>query len=250
VTDQQFKHLFSPFKIGGMTVRNRIVFSAHVPLYWRRDEGPNERARDYYVARAKGGLGMIVLPQNYVAPLTTEYAEMAMLIDKTMSGYRMLSDAIHEHGAKVLGQLTHLGIRGVPALFGGAGIGPSPTPMPVGIMPPVSEVPHEMEIEEIKKFPGAYARAAARMRETGYDGVEISSTVGAGTLLVSFLSPYYNKRKDEYGGSLENRMRLHVEILDAVRKAVGSDFVVGMRLVSDELLDSGLTMDDAKIYAP
>jgi 2,4-dienoyl-CoA reductase-like NADH-dependent reductase (Old Yellow Enzyme family) len=92
-----------------------------------------------------------------------------------------------------------------------------------------------MEIEDIKKFPDAYARAASRMRESGYDGVEISSTVGAGTLLVSFLSPYYNKRTDEYGGSLENRLRLHFEILETIRKVAGSDFVVGMRLVSDEL---------------
>jgi thioredoxin reductase len=109
--------------------------------------------------------------------------------------------------------------------------------------------PYEMEIEHIKQTVSAYANAAKRLQSAGFDGVEISSTVGAGMLLVSFLSPVSNRRTDEYGGSLENRMRIHREISEAVRGAVGPDFVVGMRLVADELINKGLTLDDAREIA-
>jgi thioredoxin reductase len=106
-----------------------------------------------------------------------------------------------------------------------------------------------MEIDDIKRVVEAYAAAARRLQNAGFDGVEISSTVGAGLLLVSFLSPIYNKREDEYGGSLENRMRIHLEILEAVRNAVGPDFAVGLRMIADELINNGLTLDDTRVIA-
>ena len=248
--EQEFKQLFSPSRIGKVELRNRIVLSSHNPAYWRINEGPNERGLDYYIARVKGGVGLVILPQNVVGPPTSADAAWALQNDAAIPAYKMLSEAIHAYGAKVFGQLMHPGVRGNVSLFGGAGLGPSSTPYPGGLAPPEHEAPHEMEIEDIGKRVDDYAAAALRLKETGYDGVEISSTVGAGGLLVGFLSPYYNKRTDEYGGSLENRMRIHFEILDAIREAVGSDFVVGVRLVSDELLDGGLTLDDAKIIAP
>jgi thioredoxin reductase len=106
-----------------------------------------------------------------------------------------------------------------------------------------------MDIDDIKQVVASYAETASRLREAGYDGVEISSTVGAGQLLVSFLNPLINRRTDEYGGSLENRFRLHMEIINAVRKAVGTDFVVGLRLIGDMLMDGGTTLDDTKVLA-
>ncbi|MFC1886069.1 FAD-dependent oxidoreductase [Thermodesulfobacteriota bacterium] len=250
MAEQQFKNLFSPGKIGKVELTNRIVLSSHNPSYWRLDEGPNERARDYYIERVKGGVGLIVLPMNAVSPPTSAEALIAVKNDKAIPNYKMVSEAIHEHGAKVFGQLMHPGVRGNVSVFGGSALGPSSTPYPPGLMPPEYEIPHEMEIEEIKQLVDDFAGAALRLQETGYDGVEISSTVGAGGLLVAFLSPYYNKRTDEYGGSFENRLRLHFDILDAIRDSVGPDFVVGIRLVADELLDGGLTLDDAKTIAP
>jgi len=106
-----------------------------------------------------------------------------------------------------------------------------------------------MDIDDIKQVVASYADTASRLREAGYDGAEISSTVGAGQLLVSFLNPLTNRRTDDYGGSLENRFRLHMEIINAVRKAVGHDFVVGLRLIGDMLMDGGTTLDDTRVLA-
>jgi len=247
---QEFKHLFSPLTIRNVTVPNRIVFSAHVPVYWPIHQGPNERAMQYYLARVKGGAGLIVLPQNAVAPMSTAGGFVAMQNAGAMPAYEALATAVHDHGAKLFGQLLHAGPRIDGALTGGTGFAPSPIQFPGGLMASEYTTPYEMEIDDIKRVVAAYADAAKRLQDAGFDGVEVSSTVGAGMLLVSFLSPLSNRRMDEYGGSLENRMRIHQEILEAVRKAVGPDFVVGMRLVADELTNRGLTLDDARAVAP
>ena len=107
----------------------------------------------------------------------------------------------------------------------------------------------EISVEEIKLIVKSYAESARRMQETGYDGVEITSDMGTGGLLTSFLSPLSNRRTDEYGGSLDNRFRFQMEIIDAVRKAVGPDFVVGFRLVGDMLMNGGTALDDTKVLA-
>jgi 2,4-dienoyl-CoA reductase-like NADH-dependent reductase (Old Yellow Enzyme family)/thioredoxin reductase len=168
-----------------------------------------------------------------------------------MPAFEMISKAIHEHGTKAVAQLVHLGPDTGVLESGGAGLAASAVGGISGLLPSIlgSDIPHEMDKDDIKQIVASYADTAYRMRETGYDGVEISSAVGAGMLLISFLSPLTNRRTDEYGGSLENRFRLHTEIIDAVRKAVGSDFVVGMRLVGDMLVDGGTTLDDTKVLA-
>jgi mycofactocin system FadH/OYE family oxidoreductase 2 len=251
LAEQEFKHLFSSLKIGTMTVRNRIVFPAHATWFFPTHEAPNERAMRYFAARAKGGVGLIVTTMNMVWPPSTAGGYVATRDDKAMPAFKMISQAIHEHGAKVVAQLAHLGQFTGMLEDGGAGLAPSATGGISGLLPSIlgSDIAHEMDIDEIKQVVASYADTAYRMRETGYDGVEISSAWGAGTLLVSFLNPLTNKRTDEYGGNLENRFRLHMEIIDAVRKAVGPDFVVGLRLVGDMLIDGSTTLDDAKVLA-
>lgn len=247
---QEFKHLFTPMKIHNVTVPNRVVFSAHVPLYWPVHQGPNERALQYFLARARGGAGLIILGQNLVKPLSTAGGFVAVQNDRALPAYEAFCTAIHDQGTKVFGQLVHSGPRTDGALTGGTGFAPSPIQFPGGLMPSEYTIPLEMDLDDIRQVVSAYAGAAKRLQKAGFDGVEISSTVGAGMLLVSFLSPVSNRRTDEYGGSLENRMRIHREILEAVRAAVGPDFVVGMRLVADELINRGLTLDDAREIAP
>ena len=236
-------------KIHNVTVPNRIVFSAHRPLYWPTSDGPNERALNYYLARIDGGVGLIVLPQNIVWPLSTAGGFVAMQNDRAMPAYEALGKAVHDHGGKLFGQLVHSGPRVNGTLAGGTGFAPSAIQLPGGMFTSEFTPPYEMDTEEIGNVVSAYAAAAKRLQTAGFDGVEISSTVGAGMLLVYFLSPVYNRRTDEYGGNLENRMRIHHEILDAVRVAVGPDFAVGIRLVADELINGGLTLDDARIIA-
>lgn len=250
MAEQQFKHLFSPKTIRNVTIPNRVVFSAHVPLYWPMNQGPNERALQYFLARARGGVGLIILGQNAVTTLNTAGGgTMALQSDRALPAYEAFCTAVHENGAKLFGQLLHAGPRIDGALTGGTGFSPSPIQFPGGLFPSEFTTPVEMDIDDIQQVVSAYAAAAKKLQNAGFDGVEISSTVGAGMLLVSFLSPISNRRTDEYGGSLENRMRIHREILEAVRKAVGPDFAVGMRLVADELINRGLTLDDAKVIA-
>ncbi|MBI4768664.1 MAG: NAD(P)-binding protein, partial [Deltaproteobacteria bacterium] len=246
---QVLKHLFSPMTIGKLSIPNRIVFSAHVPVYWPINQGPGERALQYYLARVKGGVGLIILPQNAVMPMSTAGGVVAIQSDRALPEFQALAAAVHDHGARIFGQLLHAGPRINGTLIGGTGFAPSPIQFPGGLMASEYTTPYEMEIEHIKQTVSAYANAAKRLQSAGFDGVEISSTVGAGMLLVSFLSPVSNRRTDEYGGSLENRMRIHREISEAVREAVGPDFVVGMRLVADELINKGLTLDDAREIA-
>ncbi len=246
---QEFKYLFTPMKIHNVTIPNRVVFSAHVPLYWPINQGPNERALQYFLARAKGGVGLIILGQNAVGAMSTAGGFMAIQNDRSLPAYEGLATALHDQGTKLFGQLLHAGPRIDGSLTGGTGFAPSPIQFPGGLMAPEYSTPYEMEIDHIQQVVSAYADAAKRLQSVGFDGVEISSTVGAGMLLVSFLSPLSNRRQDEYGGSLENRMKIHREILEAVRASVGPDFAVGMRLVADELINRGLTLDDARVIA-
>ena len=251
MAEQEFRHLFSPIKIGNITLRNRIVCPAHCTAFFGEGEPPNERMARYLAARAKGGAGMIVTPQNVVWPSSTSLSYVATCDDKAMPAYEMISRAVHDHGAKVVAQLTHLGSLTGFIYDAGAGFSASASGGVMGMLPNAlgNSVTHEISIEEIKLIVKSYAASARRMRETGYDGVEITSDMGTGSLLVSFLSPVTNRRTDEYGGSPENRSRLLMEVIDAVRKAVGADFVVGLRLVGDMLMNGGTTLDDAKVIA-
>jgi mycofactocin system FadH/OYE family oxidoreductase 2 len=251
LAEPEFRHLFSPIKIGTMTVPNRIVFPAHWTWLFSPHEAPNDRIMHYFATRANGGAGLIVTTPNMVWPPSTSGGYVATRDDEAMPAFEMISQAIHEHGAKAVAQLVHLGPDTGVLESAGAGLAASAVGGISGLLPSIlgSDIPHEIDKDDIKQIVASYADTAYRMRETGYDGVEISSAVGAGMLLVSFLSPLTNRRTDEYGGSLENRFRLHTEIIDAVRKAVGSDFVVGLRLVGDMLVDGGTTLDDTKVLA-
>jgi mycofactocin system FadH/OYE family oxidoreductase 2 len=248
---QEFKHLFSPLKIGPMTVPNRIVCPAHWTCFFPQDAPPNERLMYYLAARARGGAGLIITPQNTVWPSSTARGYVATHDDKAIPAFKMVSRAIQEHGARAIAQMVHFGSATGYLTTGGAGLSPTPMGGVGGLLPHSlgNDVPHEMDIDDIKQVVASYADTACRLREAGYDGVEISSTVGAGQLLVSFLNPLSNRRTDDYGGSLENRFRIHLEIIDAVRKAVGRDFVVGLRLIGDMLMDGGTTLNDTKVLA-
>ena len=247
---QEYQHLFTPIKIGPMTVPNRIALNAHAHRFYSSTGTPNERAVNYYVTKAKGGVGLIIMPYGAVAPYSTTGGRVATQDDNAIPAFAAAVKALHECDTRVVIQLHHHGKYASPRALGGAALAPSPIMgglLPVGFLG-AHEIPHEMEIDEIKRVVTAYGSAAYRMREAGYDGVEISAVLSF--LLGSFMSPATNQRTDEYGGSLENRLRLPLEVIDAVRGAVGPDFVVGMKIDGDEYIDGGLTLDDMKVIAP
>ena len=234
---QQFPHLFSPLKIGTMTARNRIFSSPHHPLYL--DPGTlthGDRMINYWVAKAKGGVGMIGTYLSPISPAGSMFGRQG-----TADAFKRAADAVHEHGAKLICQLANQGAQG------GAGSS-APSAVPTENMQGVMYIPLELTREEIKGFPDAFAHAATVAKEAGLDGVELHGAHGY--LFTQFMSPHSNRRKDEYGGSLENRMRFATEVLEAIRAAVGDDYPVGIRVSADEFVWGGYTLDDMLIMAP
>jgi len=239
---QDFKHLFSPIKIGPMMVRNRIYSSPHHPLYdYLTGAGLfGERMVNYWVAKAKGGIGMIGTYLTEVGGRNTGPFHQPEAVET----FRRAADAVHQYGATIICQIAHSG--GQAGSHVQASWAPSALSMPNNMMERF--VPHEMTKDEIKKVIGNFAYAAAVAKEAGIDGVGIHGAHGY--LVSEFMSPYFNRRTDEYGGSLENRMRFPLELINAVRDAVGEDFVVGIRINADEFVEGGFTLDDFLVMAP
>ncbi|MFQ5934421.1 MAG: FAD-dependent oxidoreductase, partial [Dehalococcoidia bacterium] len=231
----QFRYLFSQYQLRNLTLRNRVVSTAHTTSLVE-DGMPGDRYVAYVAEKAKGGCGLIITFGSAGVHHTSAgsaWGEVDLFDDRVIPYLQKMADAVHGHGAKIISQMTHRGHRGNSGMY------PDPLLAPSAI-PEGShrETPHEMEKEEIRTIQAAYVQAALRVRKGRFDGVEI--LVGYHHLPEQFLSPFSNKRADEYGGSLENRMRFIVEVIDKVRDAVGDDFVVGLRVGGDEKLEGGL----------
>jgi len=248
-TDQairRYPHVLSPMRVGGVMIRNRVFSSAHgtgfatVGLI-------NDRHIEYHRARARGGIGLIVIEATSVdsSPLMgggSRNAGLRNSADDVLPGYRALSAAVHAEGARIFCLLSHSGRNSVMSPDGRPPVAPSSIPMDR-----TRDIPHELEREEIEAIVEAFANAARRCREGGLDGVELSFTHG--NLVQQFLSPSSNKRQDEYGGSEERRLRLAREVLQACRAAVGPDFPLGIRFSADELIEDGYRLADGLRYA-
>jgi mycofactocin system FadH/OYE family oxidoreductase 2 len=238
----QFKYLFSPLRIGRITVPNRISFSSHLTNL-AENNLPSEKQMYYLAERARGGAGLIITEEQTVHPTDHAYEK---LIDawklEVVPGYRKICRAVHEFETRIFAQLNHNGGQGDGSYSRLPVWGPSPVP---DFM--FREVPKEMEIEDIREITGSFCRAAVNVREGGFDGVELQ--LGHSSLLRQFLSPLTNLRADDYGGSLENRMRFPLEVIAAVRKTVGADYTLGIRLCADEMVQGGLTLDNVKEIA-
>jgi 2,4-dienoyl-CoA reductase-like NADH-dependent reductase (Old Yellow Enzyme family)/thioredoxin reductase len=246
--EDQFKNLFSPIQIGSVTLRNRIVMPAHVGRFHPTSDAPNERALNYFEARAKGGVGLIITAPNMIRWLTTAPLHASLESDSCITDYKRLADAVHKHGAKIFGQLSHFGSYANARFFGGGStFAPSAIARVSPFNPLPRGIPMEMDTDDIQRFVEAFASAAGRLKKAGYDGVEIAAMYGM--LVNSFLSPIFNRRTDQYGGNMENRMRFLLEIIAAIREREGSDFVVGVRFTGDEFADGGYTIDHAKEIA-
>ena len=239
----QFSYLFAPQKIGHLTISNRIFFPAHGSLF-AEDNLPGERLAYYYAERAKGGVGLIITEVTSVHPTCQSFERVILGFDKrVILGFKRIADMVHEHGTRIFCQLWHCGRDMATTLFTRRPIwAPSPIPGPTS-----REIPHEMEIDEIRDVIQGYVTTARNVKEGNFDGVEIHTAHGY--LIHQFLSPWSNKRTDEYGGSLENRMRLANEVIDGIRKECGNEFVVGIRISGDELTPGGLDLEDMKIIA-
>jgi N-methyl-L-proline demethylase len=230
--------LLQPFQLRHLTLRNRILTTAHEPAY--SEEGmPKARYRRYHEERAKGGIAITMTAGSaVVAPDTPAvFGNLHLYDDRIVPWLRELCDAVHAHGAAVMIQITHLGRR---TTWNRADWLPVIAPSSVR-EPAHRGFPKEMEDWDIERVVRAYADAAARAQAGGMDGIEIEAY---GHLVDQFWSPATNRRRDGYGGTLDNRLRFTHEVLAAVRRAVGPEFIVGIRMVADEQREGGLNQEE------
>lgn len=234
-----FTHLFEPARIGGMTIRNRIVMLPMTTGYGESDETVGRRFIRFFADRARGGAGLIIIPFSPVRAGSPE--EPGLFHDRFVPFLRPLTSRLRDEGAKSAAQL----ITSYHIAFGDGGpevVGPSPVMNQM-----MRVVPRALTVDEIRSVVAEYGKAARRAREGGFDAVEI--LVGGGYLLNRFLSPVSNQRDDGYGGTLENRMRIILEIIASVREEAGKDFPVGCRLNIDEQMTGGHTLAESKVVA-
>ncbi|HEV2551612.1 MAG TPA: NADH:flavin oxidoreductase [Stellaceae bacterium] len=230
--------LLQPFRLKHLTLRNRLMSTAHEPSY-TEDGMPKERYRLYHAEKAKGGIALTMFGgSSVVAPDSPQaFGNILLYKDEVVRWLRELADAVHEHGAAVMIQVTHLGRR---TSWNRSDWLPVVAPSPVR-EPAHRAFPKAAEDWDIARIVGQYAAAAERCKAAGLDGLEIDCY---GHLMDQFWSPATNKRDDDYGGSLDNRMRFSLAVLHAIRQSVGSDFLVGVRMVCDEDWEKGLSKEE------
>ncbi len=241
--------LFSPIKIGNLTLRNRIVMppmatAIEGPGGSREDTGlPSDTTVAYYAERAKKQVGMVIVEHTYVTKRGKAHkGQLGLESDDAVPVFERLAQAIRANGAVAAIQLNHVGALGNPEVTGHEPVGPSDKPNPRS-----ERKPRGMTKGEILEVQGLFAAAAKRARLAGFDAVEIHSAHGY--LGSQFLSPLTNTRTDEYGGSSENRARFILETVAKVKALVGRDYPVFVRLGSVDGIEGGFTPEDAAVVA-
>jgi 2,4-dienoyl-CoA reductase (NADPH2) len=235
---QRYPLLFSPLRIGPITVANRVVFSAHLTNY-AEDGLPTEQHAAYYAARAAGGAGLIITEEHSTHPTDWPYEKLIHGYHRSVvPGYRRITDAVHRHGVPIFAQINHNGGQ-ASGMY---------TRLPVWAPSPVAdplfrEVPHAVSEAEIAEIVAGYVIVSGHCRDGGFDGLELQCSHSS--IVRGFLSSATNLRTDRYGGSLEGRARLLLELLEAVRSEIGPGLALGVRLCGDELIEGGSTIDEA-----
>src|SRR6187399_3504226 len=230
--------IWSPLQLGPVTVRNRIVFSAHLTNY-AANGLPTEQHAAYYAARAQGGAGLIITEEHSTHPTDWPYEKLIHGFHRdVIPGYRRITDAVHRHRVPIFAQINHNGGQ-ASSMFSRLPVwAPSPVADPL-----FREVPKAVDADEIAEIIAGYALVAEHCAEGGFDGIELQCSHSS--IVRGFLSPATNRRADEYGGSLDNRARILLQIVAAVRGVTGNRLALGVRLCGDELIEHGTTIDDA-----
>lgn len=236
---ERYPMLFSPIKVGTQTVKNRLWMPPVSTNLAVNHGHVSDALVEHYTNRAKGGVGLIVTEVVTVEP-TYVYlpGDMCMADDSFVPGWEKLAAGVHEYGAKILPQLFHpaymaFPIPGTPKLIAPSFVGPYYA----------REAPRPVTREELKVIISQFGDAAERLKRAGTDGVEIHAAHAHG-LLGGFLSPLYNKRTDEYGGDIDGRLKLTLDVVREVRERCGEDFIIDVRISGDEYSEGGLTLRD------
>lgn len=236
--DQTSRLLFTPMKLGSLTLKNRIVFSAHLTNY-AEEYMPSDRHAYYYRERARGGAGLIITEEHSTHPTDHPYEKLIHAFHaEVVPHYRRITEMIHAEGVPILAQINHNGGQGSGMFTRLPAWAPSAVADPL-----FREVPKAVELEDIQAIIQGYAQVARYTQLGGFDGVELQCSHSS--IVRQFLSRHNNRRADAYGGSLEGRMRLLREIIAAIRDRCGRSYVLGVRLCGDELIRDGIVLDEA-----
>ncbi len=233
--------LLEPGNIGNVGLKNRAVSSPMITGYASRDGDVTERMLRFYQAKARGGMGLIIVEYSYIDQKASQSArcQLGAYDDTNIIGLARLSEVMHEAGARTCLQLVHTGRQrfiGTPPI-----VAPSRVPWEA-LMRRGAPVPTELAIEEIREIVNSFGDAALRAKQAGFDMVEIHGAHGY--LITEFLSPHTNRRTDMYGGSLQERMRFALEVVENCRRKLGPDYPLLIRLSGSEYMDDGLVIDD------
>jgi len=230
--------LLQPFRLRHLTLKNRVMSTSHEPAY-AIDGLPKRRYQLYHEEKAKGGLALTMIggSTNVAPDSPAAFGQLYAATDEIIPYFQQLADRVHRHGAAVMCQITHMGRR---TLWDVENWLPVVAPSMVR-EPQHRAFPKVMEESDIRRIVAAYAAAARRTMEGGLDGVEV---IAYGHLMDQFWTPLVNKRKDRYGGSLENRMRFSMEVFEAIRHEVGTDYIVGIRMSGSEDHERGLDQEE------
>ena len=239
----KYPNIFEPLTVKRTTIRNRIAMTPMGTNYGEANGEMSNRHMNYYSLRAKGGVGLIILENaNIEYPVGSNgTSQIRIDHDSYMPRYYQLVESLHKDGATVAIQINHAGASASSARTGVETVSSSDVPTKAG-----GEIPRPMTKEEILTTVKKYAEAAKRIQAIGFDAIEIHC--GHSYLMSQFISPYYNKRTDEFGGSVENRLRFPRMVLEAVRKEVGPWFPIIVRVSAEERVPGGNTLEDTLEY--
>jgi len=235
--------LFEPINIKGLLLKNRLVMPPMATGMATEDGEVTDRHIRHYTARAKGGVGLIIIEHTYVSEEgQLSRGQTGLYDDKLIPGLKRLVDAIHAEGTKVVLQLNHGGPKAPRNITGVQPAGPWNV-----LLPNASEPPRPMTIPEIKEVGNKFGEATYRAMEAGCDSVELHGAHGF--LLCQFVSPYTNQRNDEYGGDLAGRLLFSLEIIKQVKAGLGENIPLFCRFGADDMLDGGLSRQEGKLAA-
>jgi NADPH2 dehydrogenase len=237
------KLLLKPLQAGSLNLSNRLVMPPMATSKAEPDGKVSKATLDYYAEKSEGGyISLIIIEHNFISRQgKASNNQMSIAEDSVIQNLRKLSGIIHRNGSKCIIQINHAGSAADKEIIGSIPVGPSAVSNPRAD----HGIPHALTKAEISDIVTDFKNAARRVKEAGFDGVEIHSAHGY--LLNQFLSPLTNKRTDEYGGNILNRIRFHLEVIAAVKKEVGADFPIFIRLGASDYTEGGTRIEDSVI---
>ncbi|MDY3282475.1 NADH:flavin oxidoreductase [Dysosmobacter sp.] len=235
--------LKEPVAVGGLRLDNRLVLPPMATKKSTPEGLVTEDLKEYYRQRAEGGcLGLVITEHSFVTQQgKASPQQMSMADDRAVPGLRELTDLLHENGCRVFAQISHAGGMAQPECTGMEAVAASAVQNPGA--PVQGIIPRPLTVPEIQDVVERFVEAACRVKAAGFDGVEVHSAHAY--LLNEFYSPLTNRRTDEYGGSLENRLRIHREIIRGIRERLGEDYPIAVRLGGCDYMAGGNTPEDA-----